>query len=78
MQVMFNWMDMLFVFPTEYLEFWLVNKGSGTIFLCLLVLRPLKTPIYPEVHGIWHIVLHADLRWHATDVLKEIPSSMLA
>jgi hypothetical protein len=46
-----NWIDIIVVFPTEYLQVWLLNKGRGTIFLSWVDLRPLKTTLYQEVNG---------------------------
>jgi hypothetical protein len=51
-------MDIIVVFPTEYLEVWLVNKGD-IIFLSWLDLRPLKPTLYQEVNSNQLRVLHS-------------------
>jgi hypothetical protein len=50
-------MNIIVVFPTEYLEVWLINKGSGTIFSILAGFEATKTPL-TEVNARQSLVLH--------------------
>ena len=53
----FNWMDIILVAPTDYLQVCLVNKGMGNPFVSGLDLRPLNTTLYPEVNASQSLVL---------------------
>uniref|UniRef100_A0A8I6YQR5 non-specific serine/threonine protein kinase n=1 Tax=Hordeum vulgare subsp. vulgare TaxID=112509 RepID=A0A8I6YQR5_HORVV len=60
----FNWMDILLVAPTDYLQVCLVNKGTGNPFISGLELRPLNTTLYPEVNASQLLVLVNSNRFH--------------
>ncbi|VAI43873.1 unnamed protein product [Triticum turgidum subsp. durum] len=60
----FNWMDIILVAPTDYLQVCLVNKGMGNPFISGLDLRPLNTTLYPEVNASQSLVLVNSNRFH--------------
>ncbi|VAI55442.1 unnamed protein product [Triticum turgidum subsp. durum] len=60
----FNWMDIILVAPTDYLQVCLVNKGMGNPFVSGLDLRPLNTTLYPEVNASQSLVLVNSNRFH--------------
>ncbi|KAM0826257.1 hypothetical protein ACQ4PT_069007 [Festuca glaucescens] len=58
-----NWMDIIVVSPTDYLQVCLVNKGSGTPFISALELRSLKTTLYPAVNASQSLALISSNRF---------------
>ncbi|XP_062218218.1 putative leucine-rich repeat receptor-like protein kinase At2g19210 isoform X2 [Phragmites australis] len=52
-----NWMDIIVVAPSDYLQVCLVDKGMGTPFISGLDLRPLKATLYPEANASQSLVL---------------------
>ncbi|XP_035814979.1 probable LRR receptor-like serine/threonine-protein kinase At1g05700 isoform X3 [Zea mays] len=52
-----NWMDVVAVAPTDFLQVCLVNKGTGTPFISGLDLRPLRSTLYPEANASQSLVM---------------------
>jgi hypothetical protein len=58
-----NWMDIIVVSPTDYLQVCLVNKGRGTPFISALELRSLNTTLYPPVNASQSLALISSNRF---------------
>ncbi|RCV16865.1 hypothetical protein SETIT_3G172800v2 [Setaria italica] len=66
-------LEAIVVVPDEYVHVCLVNTGSGTPFISVLELRPLKSSLYPQANATQGLVLFARINFghtNATDIVR--------
>ncbi|CAN6350417.1 unnamed protein product [Urochloa humidicola] len=51
-------LEAIVVVPDDFVQVCMVNTGTGTPFISLLDLRPLKNLLYPQVNAMQGLVLH--------------------